>query len=525
MSGSFGGFNIAVSGLFTAQKNLSVVNHNIGNANTPGYSKQESVQQALRPIMVFDGSGMVGLGSSVTTINRLRNEYMDTKYWGENKVVGEFNIKEKMLMDIESIFGEPSDSGITTIMNEFNNSLYELQKDPASPSARSAVSQNAVTLTRYFNNISGYMEKLQLGMNQNITSVVGEVNALGEQILKLGEQIFSFELTGNVANDLRDKRTLLIDKLSGLVDVRVEEVVKGKLPGGLEDKRLLISVGGSVFIDDNRIERMELVPREQPLNSEDIQGLFDVKWGNGKIVDVRGGELKGYLAVRDGNGVNQQGNGFKGIPHYVKMLNEFVRTYAKAFNEGTENSSGHAQGFGISFDDQPITGIRFFTIADGNGNSLDTKTFLADANHPTEIDGLYHKITAKNFSVSADILDGYFNIAVSKDPNEKGNGDIIESLIALRHDKGLFEEGAPEDFLRAVITTLAVDLQQSTRMYNNSQIIIRLTDNRRLSEAGVSIDEEMTNMLKQQQAYSASARLINTWSEIYEILLNSTGLR
>jgi flagellar hook-associated protein 1 FlgK len=525
MSGSFSGFNVAVTGLFSAQKNLNVVNHNVGNANTPGYSRQESVQQALRPMMVFDGSGMVGLGSSVLTVNRLRNEYMDSKYWGENKVVGEFDVKEKMLRDVESIFGEPSESGITTIMNEFYNSLHELQKDPGSPSARSSVSQNAVTLTRYFNNISGYMEKLQLGMNQNITSVIGEVNSIGEQIVKLNQQIFSFELTGNVANDLRDKRTLLIDKLSNLVDVRVEEVVNGKLPGGLDDKRLLIHVGGNVFINDSRVERMHLVPREEELNQEDIQGLFDVKWGNGKIIEVRGGALKGYLEVRDGNGVNNQGNNFKGVPFYVKMLNEFVGTFAKAFNEGTGDNPGHAEGFGISFDSQPVTGIRFFTKTDERGISLDTKSFLKDSNSQEEIDNLYKTLTAKNFSVSSDVLDGYFNISVSKDPNEKGNGDILENLIALRHDIGLFQEGAPEDFLRSVITTLAVDLQQSSRMSGNSKIIIKLTENRRLAEAGVSIDEELTNMLKHQQAYAASARLINTWSEIYEILLNNTGIR
>lgn len=525
MSGAFSGLNTSLSGLFAASRKLDVINHNVGNANTPGYSRQEAVQKAAKAYPAFDGSGLVGKGSYIETIDRIRNEYMDTRFWSQNQVNGEASVKEKMLMDIEGILGEPSESGITTVMQEFFNSLHDLNKEPDSASARSAVMQNAITFTRYFNNISENLDKFQAEINQNISSTVKEINALGSQIVKVNKQIFDFEISGHTANDLRDKRTLLIDQLSGLIDTEVQEINRGVLPDGSDDMRTVIRVGGNVFIDDTEIEELELIARDEKLNKEDIQDLYKVQWNNGDEVEVKSGELNGYLMVRDGNSGLSQSPNFKGIPFYQSKLDDFVRTFAKAFNEGTENTTGHAFGYGISNDESdPPTGIRFFTTSNEDGEGIETEKFLDGAQSEEEINDRYDYLTAKHFSVSKEILDGYFNIATSIDPELAGNSDIIKGLIDLRHDKGLFEEGAPEDFYRNVVTTLAVDLQQASRLRVNSSNILTLTENRRIAESGVSIDEEMANMIRQQQVYSASASLINTWNEIYDILLNRTGL-
>ena len=526
MSGGFSGLNTSLTGLFSASRKLDVINHNVGNANTPGYSRQVAVQEAVRPYPVFDGSGMAGKGSYVSSIDRVRNEYMDMRYWSQNQVKGDSSVKEKMLMDIEGILGEPSESGITTVMNEFFNSLHDLNKEPSNASARSAVLQNAITFTRYFNSIAGNLDKFQAEINQNVSSTVKEINSLGNQIAKLNKQIFDFEVSGNIANDLRDKRTYLIDQLSGLVDTDVQEVVRGTLPNGSPDVRTVIRVAGEVFVDDTKTEELELFARGEKLNDEDIPDIYEVKWPNGRMVEVKSGELNGYLSSRDGNsGVNGSPN-FKGIPFYKSKLDEFVQTFAKAFNEGTESALGHASGYGMATGENPPTsGIRFFTPSGGNEQGLDTESFLDGAQNKEEVESRYDNLTARNFSVSKDILDGYFNIATSTDPDFSGNSDIVKDLIGLRHDIGLFEEGAPEDFYRNIVTTLAVDLQQAKRISDNSQIILSLTENRRLSESGVSIDEEMADMIKQQQAYSASASLINTWGEIYDILINRTGLR
>jgi len=105
---SFFGFNVAVKGLFTAQRNMDIINHNINNVNTPGYSKQVAIQSASNPISLLNGTGMLGTGSEVLAIERIRDEYLDYKYWSENISYGEWNAKRTLLADMEVTFNEPS---------------------------------------------------------------------------------------------------------------------------------------------------------------------------------------------------------------------------------------------------------------------------------------------------------------------------------------------------------------------------------------------------------------------------------
>jgi flagellar hook-associated protein 1 FlgK len=541
MASSFFGFNVSSAGLFTAQKNLEVITHNISNANTPGYSRQQAVQESVRPDNTFDGTGMIGGGSYVSAVNRIRNEYLDVKFWGENVTAGEWDAKQSAVADIQAVFGEPSDSGFTTIMNEFFNSLQEVSKDPSSPSARSVVQQNAITLTKYFNAMSNRLEHLQASLNQNVNAQTTQINSYGEQIRKLNGQIFDYELTGHIANDLRDQRTLIIDKLSKLADISVSEVLKGKLPGGLDDKRLEISIGGKQFVSHDRRANLVLVPRETKLNVEDTEGLFDVKWEDGDNLNIRSGILKGYIDVRDGNNGQGLAPNFKGIPYYTRCLDNFVRTFAKAFNEGftdddgdgqisaEEDRTGHVDGYGLDPDGagllNPPTNLRFFTtMAPITNERLNSRDFIGDAKTRDEISAEYDKMTAKNFTIATDITSNYYSIAASDSPDEEGNIKNISKLIEVRHNAEMFAEGAPEDYMKSIITTIAIDMQQAERLQDNHKTIMNLTDTRRMSESGVSLDEEMANMVRHQQAYNASAKMVSIWAEIYEILLNKTGL-
>jgi flagellar hook-associated protein 1 FlgK len=165
MRESFFGFNVAVRGLYTAQRNLDTINNNINNVNTPGYSRQQSVQSASKPMTVYDGTCMVGTGSDVTGVKRIRDEYLDFKYWSENISYGEWQTKEAILSDLEATFNEPSDSGFNTILDEFFNSLQELAKDPSSEAVRTLVSERGVTVAKYFNSLATHFEGLQVDVN------------------------------------------------------------------------------------------------------------------------------------------------------------------------------------------------------------------------------------------------------------------------------------------------------------------------------------------------------------------------
>jgi flagellar hook-associated protein 1 FlgK len=527
---SFFGFNIAVRGLFTAQKNLTVVNHNINNVNTPGYSRQQAVQVAARPMALFDGTGMLGTGSDITGIIRTRDEYLDYKYWSESIPYGEWSAKREILLELEVIFNEPSDSGFVTIQSEFFNALQELAKDPSSEAVRELVKQKGVSLAKYFNSTAEHLDKLQADTNYKINLKVEEINSLATQIQQLNRQIYYYELDGSNANDLRDRRTLLVDQLSKAVNIEANEVVTGKLPDGRDEKHFVITISGKTLVDHFNVSKLAVEQRESKLNKEeDIPGLYEVKWADGNELNVKGGELKGYLDVRDGNEGQNGSPIYKGIPYYTKKLNEFVRTFAKAFNEGIididgdgviDDGKGHADGYRLdSVEGDEPSGIRFFTISAKDGNPLDSEEFMA-LSETADIDEIYGRMTAKNFCVGYDVMTDISSISASDEPGEVGNIGNLNSIIKIRHNSHMFTEGKPEDFVKAIIATLGIDSQQAGMREVSQGNIIKQVANRRLSDSGVSLNEEMANLVKFQHAYNASAKMIQTMSEIYDILLN-----
>lgn len=365
MRTSFFSLNIATSGLYTAQRGLDVINHNLNNVNTPGYSRQVSVQRASNAMAVLDGTGMVGTGCEAISIDRIHDEYLDYKFWSENNTVGEWEVKSTQLRDIEKTFNEPSDSGFNVVMDNYFSAMQEVAKDPSSTAARTSIIGMGETLTQYFNNVAVHLEKLQKDMNYDIKLKVDEINSLGNQITQLNKQIYAYELDNNVANDLRDQRNALVDKLSKIININASEDVVGKLPNGKEEKNFVITISGKALVNHFEMSKLEVKQREKKLNvNEDTEFLYDIGWADGNSLEIKSGELKGYVDMRDGNEGKDYGNGvtpnYKGIPYYIKKLNEFVRKFALAVNEGiTETTdsngvktfskigSGHADGYGL----------------------------------------------------------------------------------------------------------------------------------------------------------------------------------
>jgi len=114
-----------------------------------------------------------------------------------------------------------------------------------------------------------------------------------------------------------------------------------------------------------------------------------------------------------------------------------------------------------------------------------------------------------------------FNLIATSDASgEAGNIRVLNELLDFRRNADMFSEGAPEDFMKSLVATLGIDSQQADNYSDNQQIVVNQIINRRLSNSGVSIDEEMANLVKFQHAYNAAAKMIQTMSEIYETLIN-----
>ena len=250
MRTTFGSFNIATSGLFASQRSLDTTSHNIANANTEGYSRQVTLQRATMPTY-GDPTGVIGTGVETYDIIRIRSSYLDTKYWGQNKTYHEWNIKQAQLENLEGVFNEPSDTGIRVVMDEFFTALEELSKQPGDSTCRVNVIEKAKMLTTTINRNGHELINSIRDVNFSIKNKVSQINSLSEQIANLNKHIFSFELGGNKANDLRDQRNLLLDELSSIVNITVTE-----LPGPNGNNYLDVKIGGITLIDHIKYNKL-----------------------------------------------------------------------------------------------------------------------------------------------------------------------------------------------------------------------------------------------------------------------------
>ena len=340
MSDTFMGLHISVRGLYSSQKALSVVNHNINNVNTPGFSRQVAEQTASRPMLSPDGVGMMGTGSEVNTIGRIHDDYLDYKYWSEAQALGEWEKKKILFSEIEATFNEPSDSGFNTIMNEFYGSLHELAKNPESSAIKALVKEKGMSVAKYFNNTSIIFKKLQEDINNQIKMKVDEVNSYAMEIAKINRQIYTQEISGHKANDLRDQRAVLVDKISKIINIEAYEVTTGKMPNGEDEKKFIVTISGKALIDHYDYSELEVRQRETKLNEEDVDKLYEVRWADGNKLKIKAGELKACIDIRDGNEGDNGSPLVRGIPYYQKMMNTFARGFAKSFKEGIIDKVG-----------------------------------------------------------------------------------------------------------------------------------------------------------------------------------------
>lgn len=313
MPSQFFGLSISYSGLLASNAALNTTANNIANVQTKGYSRQQVSQQAASALRVFQTYGCAGAGVETLAIERVRDEFYDGRYWDNNSKVGEYNQKQYYMTQIESYFDDNGkNSGFKTIFDQLMvTGMQELLKNPDNATTKSQFVGYAGALTEYFNGLAGNLQKLQKDVNQELKLKVDEINSLAGEIATLNKQINTIELTGVKANELRDRRTLLIDQLSEIVDVDVTEtpVVDTNNPDRLTGaNRYIVKIaGGQILVDDSEYNGLECVAREayEKVNQADIDGLYDVYWENGQKFNLynaaMGGSLRGLVQMRDGN--------------------------------------------------------------------------------------------------------------------------------------------------------------------------------------------------------------------------------
>ncbi|MCM1988114.1 flagellar hook-associated protein FlgK [Oceanirhabdus seepicola] len=228
MSGLLSIFNVAKRGMSAQQYSIGITNHNVANANTEGYSRQRAQLQTSNPFMApsmnsYIGPGQLGTGVEVATVQRVRNEFIDFQIRGELSTQGKYEAREALLSEVENIYNEPSDTGISGLLGKFYDSWQQLSKQPQSSNARTVVAQQSKALADELNHNYNQLNKLKENTNLQIKESVFRVNNVLEQIDDLNQQIISVKVSEQEPNDLMDRRDLLIDELSSLLNVDVKK--------------------------------------------------------------------------------------------------------------------------------------------------------------------------------------------------------------------------------------------------------------------------------------------------------------
>lgn len=313
MPSQFFGLNIAYTGLLASNAAMNTTSNNIANVQTEGYSRQQVTQQAANALRVFQTYGCAGAGVETLAIERVRDEFYDGRYWDNNALLGEYDMKQYYMQQLETYFDDDGKStGFKTNFDQLMiTGLQALLKDPNSATAKSQFVGYAGALTDYFNGMAGNLEKVQKDINQEIKLKVDQINSLAGEIASLNKQINTIELAGTKANELRDRRTLLIDELSKIVDVEVKETPI--IDANNENRetganRYMVKIaGGQMLVDGSDYNGLECVARTsyEKVNQTDIDGLYDVYWADGQKFNLynasMGGDLAGLIQMRDGN--------------------------------------------------------------------------------------------------------------------------------------------------------------------------------------------------------------------------------
>jgi len=539
---SFFDFHVAISGTFTARNCLEVVSHNTANAAIKGYSRQVAAQKANEPLALNTGKGMVGTGSQVTDITQVRDVFLDSKYWSQCAVMGEYTGKKSLLDMIETIFNEMGGSaGLSSGANDFFAKASDLSTAANDSTYRTNLIQSADSLAKMVNLDAEALRKQQKDANTEVSIVVDQINSLGEQIISLNKQIATNELDGSHANDLRDERARLVDGLSQLVNADAREMDLGT-PVNPNDKRYIVMINGYDFVNHYNINTLAAVPRAGVRNPMDAAGLYDIIFDTNNVsFDIYHprleGQLKGLIDVRDGNGAAAGGaatTAYKGIPFYLEELNTYVRRLALAIDQGKYadgkekfagatyadgtdiGTAGHAYGYNL-YGSQP--GTLLFTNGGQAAGMLAPVGAVAPL--PPEY---YDQMTCFNITVNSALRTDPKLLNCASDPAQGESAYAVTVGFAdINNDPSLFREGKLDDFITALNSGLGIDARQAGDFEASYGDMTTAIDNQRINVSGVDINEEMINMVQNQQLFQASARLVSTINNIYETLINRLG--
>lgn len=545
MAGVSGIFNIGRSALFANKKSLEVTSQNIANINTPGYSRQEAVLSTTQP---ENGQpGQVGTGVKITEVRRFVDRFIEQQINSGESNLGRFQTEEKLFRRIEGVLSDTQGNGINQAFNDFFSALNDVSNNPEDTSARIALIEQSRGLAQRISATDQQFQDIRSGIDDEVVTTINDVNLLAGQISALNAEVKKAQFSGQNANDLRDTRQGLINELAAKIDIQTVENSNGEI---------------TIFVGSGKaLVEGELSGNLRGIASADNSGFVNVSFVSpgGTVNNINSnlvsGKLQGLVNLRD-----------TVIPGFTDSLDQLVAGTINEINQV------HSTGFGLD----GSTGNNFFSPLSPSANGLSANTgsgvvsvtvstaasltldsydltfsggnaTLTNRDSGTSSTVAYSDPTTITFEGLDVAISGspavgdLFQVSAHKgsagtlsvlqtDPNRiaasstsagiPGNNNTALLLAAIQNKSITALSGTTlQDSYSSLAGNIGAQSQTAQRSAALERSIKNQLSNLREEASGVSLDEEMSNIIKFQRAFEASSRIITMADELTQTLL------
>jgi flagellar hook-associated protein 1 FlgK len=559
MTDIYGVISMAGKALLMHQKAINVTGNNIANVNTPGYSRQKLKLETAHPVQ--SSVGLMGGGVEAIGIEREYDRFLGIQINTETETLGRWQTQKETLEIVEAIFDEGEDFGLNRSLSDFWNAWQDLSNDAPNFNERMVLEAKASTLAASFNRISADLQRAQEGIDLSIEGAVEDINQLTREIADLNQKISESEISGQMANDYRDMRDQALKNLSELIDISSYEDAGG---------RVTVSVGSGQTVVESSTNRLLGT-------SVNASGFKDIEWIDADgttqniTASISNGKMKGWLASRDVI-----------IEDYMSRLDDMATNLMNEVNTvhaggyGLDGSTGHnfftgglfgavnstSGSLSIQGESTVASSIRIMLVGGGTAGSelVTTDPISGDITVAIE-DGVstgaqiaaalqahadINSVTAtapgaawtlgggtdeasiggdhsaEDIQVNPAIVNDLDLIAAaSTQTGVPGDNSNAIAIADLQFTKTMNSNSATfDDYYHALVGEVGSSVQNTTAYYDHQSDMVVHMENRREALSGVSLDEEMINLVKFQNAYDAAAKLISTADELMQTVLN-----
>jgi len=551
----FSALSSAKLGLLAQQLAIEVTGQNIANVQTEGYSRQDVTFESNTPRTT--GVGQVGNGVRIAGIERAHDQFLFSQIMGEGDLTGRTKVKKEVFEQIEMLFNEGSGRSLNNDLSAFFAAVQDLAANPRGGPERTGLLSKAEQLTSTFNQTGKQLFMIQRNIDLGVDSEVAKINALTAKIAKLNQSIHSAEPPGQYkANDLRDNRDKLVKELSNKIDIH--------LVGESDGQVSLTLKNGTALVLKDRVFELSTSSNGNNKAFKDIS----INDGTGNLTNItsliQGGALRGHLDMRDTevesilkkidilgaafvqefNRIHREGYGLDGSSGLDFFTPNDISVQTNENNKGTPVISiVNASPTTVLPDEFEITftGTDTFTLqnlttklSEGSFSFTEGATFNLKNGFAVTISGVpvsgdkvtfsASKNAASLMSVSSAIVANTQKIAAGNTRSGDGGNtlqmaalqdSLVFNSVTLQSGSGTYTF---DEFYNAVVGAIGINsLNAQTTLRQQEAVMLQL-NSRRESISGVSIDEEMIKMIKFQQAYNASARIISVVDEMLDTL-------